>query len=92
MKILLIIMGMLNSPFFCTDRRVKLTEEKKSVQTGYEIGKSGFHLDSDTLSANPSCSYKGNNPIGMYKRFDVDVFQGYYNDFNVNNLRGFVSE
>lgn len=81
MKILIIVMGILSLFSSCTGRKVKLTEEDKSVQNGYEVEENKSCLDYDTLSGNMFSSNKGNDTIGgCPERFNIAAFERHKKD------------
>ncbi len=91
MKILIIVMGILSLFSSCTNRKVKLTEEEKSVQNGYEVEENKSCLDNDTLPGNMFSSNKGNDAIGVCpKKFDIAAFERHKKDHENNAYVGYT--
>lgn len=80
MKTLIIVMGILSLFTSCSGRKEKLAKKEGSALNEFEVEKSKFHLDADTLGNIVSFN-KGNDTIEICtKRFDIAAFERHKKD------------
>ena len=80
MKTLIIVMGILSLFTSCSGRKEKLVKKEGSALNEFEVEKSKFYLDADTLGNIVSFN-KGNDTIEICtKRFDIAAFERHNKD------------
>lgn len=80
MKTLIIVMGILSLFTSCSGRKEKLVKKEGSALNEFEVEKSKFYLDADTLGNIVSFN-KGNDTIEICtKRFDIAAFERHKKD------------
>lgn len=90
MKTLIIVMGILSLFTSCSGRKEKLVKKEGSALNEFEVEKSKFYLDADTLGNIVSFN-KGNDTIEICtKRFDIAAFERHKKDYENNSYVGYT--